>query len=627
MIVFRGKILLSNLAALGVAAFLGACGGGSSTDPITPATPTVNPTITGLAATGAALVNATVTAKCASGPALSGKTGADGTFSIVLGGGQVAPCLVEVSNGTVTLHGFAAQAGYINVSPLTELAIIKALGSDVNAAFAGFDAGKSKTIMDGLDAAKIYVKAEMTALAGAAPSSDLMTGAFKIGDADDKLLDKLGSELVAAGKSLNDLNVAAVSGASLTAALARGSLVEPAAVLGAFDTTVIDDATATSGLQALTGKAKCGVKMVALNYNTVGVKGEKTNASGVMLVPTGAGCTTPAGLVAYARGTEVAKPRTLANPDDDEIGLLAFMYAAQGYAVVATDYLGYAKSAYAFHPYLHADSEATSVIDSIRAARKAAATVGATLSGKVMLTGYSQGGHAAMAAQRAIERDNAKEITVAAGAYMAGPYSLSATMRSGVAIAGFQFFVPFMVTAWEKVYGNTVYSDVSTVFKQPYANYVETLFPSPTLTYTTMITTMKLPGGMGESPAQARDAMFQSAFLADIQTNDKNGFYLAAKKNDLLGWSPSAKSKVMLCGGAGDPTVPPALNQNIMKADFDSRNLTNVTSVDVDAYVQATYGAVLASSPTTYYGNYHGSYEPPFCHAQAKVLFDSVNGL
>jgi hypothetical protein len=35
-----------------------------------------------------------------------------------------------------------------------------------------------------------------------------------------------------------------------------------------------------------------------------------------------------------------------------------------------------------------------------------------------------------------------------------------------------------------------------------------------------------------------------------------------------------------------------------MKADFDS-GLTNVTSVDVDATIQAVYGAVLASSPVT----------------------------
>ena len=26
----------------------------------------------------------------------------------------------------------------------------------------------------------------------------------------------------------------------------------------------------------------------------------------------------------------------------------------------------------------------------------------------------------------------------------------------------------------------------------------------------------------------------------------------------------------------------------------------------------------------TYYGNYHGRYEPPLCHAQARGLFDTV---
>jgi hypothetical protein len=66
-----------------------------------------------------------------------------------------------------------------------------------------------------------------------------------------------------------------------------------------------------------------------------------------------------------------------------------------------------------------------------------------------------------------------------------------------------------------------------------------------------------------------------------------------------------------------------------MKADFDSRKLSNVTTVDVDAYVQGTYGpgGKAPTDPTsaafsTYYGSYHGTYEPPFCHAQAKGLFD-----
>ena len=121
--------------------------------------------------------------------------------------------------------------------------------------------------------------------------------------------------------------------------------------------------------------------------------------------------------------------------------------------------------------------------------------------------------------------------------------------------------------------------------------------------------------------------MFQAAYLTDAQTNEKNGLYVAGKKNDMLGWNP--KSKLMLCGGAGDPTVPPTLHQAPMKADFDSRKLSNVMTVDVDAYVQATYGpgGKAPTDPTsaafaTYYGSYHGTYEPPFCHAQAKGLFD-----
>ena len=405
----------------------------------------------------------------------------------------------------------------------------------------------------------------------------------------------------------------------------RGDLVDAPATLATLTAAQIDAATAGSGLQAISGKAKCDVKVVGLNYSTVGARaGEQTNSSGVMLVPAGS-CTGAAALVAYAKGTDVQKPRTLANPQDSETFLLAAMYAAQGYAVVATDYLGFAKSGYSYHPYLHADSEATSVIDSVRAARNAAGTVGATLSGKVMFTGYSQGGHSSMAAQRAAERDYGNEFNVVAGAHLAGPYNLSGSLRIPDAIAGVQFFVPYLVTAWQKVYGN-VYTDVKDVFKAPYSGYIENLLPNPTLNYTTLVTTGTLPAG---TPNQARDALFQSAFITGSQTSTTHPLYLAAKKNDLLGWTP--KARVMLCGGAGDPTVPPAVHMAVMKADFDSRGVTNVSTVDVDAAIQATYGpgGKAPTDPTsaafaTYYSSYHGTYEPPFCHAQAKAVFDTV---
>lgn len=230
-----------------------------------------------------------------------------------------------------------------------------------------------------------------------------------------------------------------------------------------------------------------------------------------------------------------------------------------------------------------------------------------------------------MAAQRAAERDYGSEFNVVAGAHLAGPYNLSGSLRIPDAIAGVQFFVPYLVTAWQKIYGN-VYANVNDAFKPPYAANIENLLPSPTLNYTTLVTSGALPGG---TPNQARDAVFQPAFLAGAQTSETNPLYLAAKKNDLLGWTP--KARVMLCGGAGDPTVPPAVHQAVMKADFDKRGVTNVTSVDVDAAVQAAYGpgGKAPTDPTSaafanYYGSYHGGYEPPFCHAAARAVFDAV---
>ncbi|MEO7391814.1 MAG: lipase family protein [Ramlibacter sp.] len=404
----------------------------------------------------------------------------------------------------------------------------------------------------------------------------------------------------------------------------RGALLETPQTLTTLTAAQIDASTTASGLKPITGAAQCDVRVVALNYSTIGVKAEETNASGVMLVPTGACANLSYPLVAYAKGTDVQKPRTLANPADGETFLLAAMYASQGYAVVATDYLGFAKSNYSYHPYLHADSEASSVIDSIRAARAAAASQGVGLSGKVMLTGYSQGGHSSMAAHRAIEADLGGEINVVAAAHLAGPYNLSGSTKLTTAIAGYQFFVPYLVTAWQKVYGN-VYTNVTQAFKLPYSNYIETLLPSPTLTYTTLVTTGALPG---DAPDVARDKVFQTAFIQDSQTNPNSSLFLAARKNDLLGWNP--KARTVLCGGAGDPVVPPAVHRNVAQADFSSRGLTNVTSAEVDPLIQATFGpgGKAPADPTsaafaTYYGSYHGTYEPPFCHLQARTLFNS----
>lgn len=372
-------------------------------------------------------------------------------------------------------------------------------------------------------------------------------------------------------------------------------------------------------LQGFIDPAVCDVTVVQINYQTPGTQpAEMTNTSAAVLIPGGINCPGPFPLIAYAHGTEFEKNRTMANPDNDETFALMAFYAAQGYAVVATDYLGYALSSYPYHPYLHAETEASAVIDSIRATRQAAASLGLALNGKVMVSGYSQGGHAAMATQRAIERDHAGEINLVAAAHLSGPYRVSESMIGAVQnpILGGQAFAPFQITSWQKIYGN-VYGNASDVFKPPYASWIETLLPNATLSLTDLFATGLLPIG---TPADALNAIFQPAFLADLAANPANGTRIAATKQDLLGWNPQAPTT--LCGGSGDPTVSFSINATPTFLDFNSRAGGIVSIVDVDGRILQSYALLHAADLTAYNTLYHATLAPPFCFLEAKNLFD-----
>ena len=258
----------------------------------------------------------------------------------------------------------------------------------------------------------------------------------------------------------------------------RGKVIGTPKVIGS--TLTVAQLDAANDFQELTGKAKCDVTVVQINYQTPGAQpGEMTNASAAVLIPGGTDCPGPFPLIAFSRGTKLEKAYTNADPKNADTVLLMTFFASQGYAMVATDYLGYALSNYPFHPYMHADSEASAIVDSIRATRNAASSLGLTLNGKIMVAGYSQGGHAAMAAERAIERDNADEFNVVAAALLAGPYNVSKALIDGVThpILGEQYFVPFQITSWQKVYGD-LYSKSSDVFNSPYDSFIEALLPA-----------------------------------------------------------------------------------------------------------------------------------------------------
>jgi hypothetical protein len=126
----------------------------------------------------------------------------------------------------------------------------------------------------------------------------------------------------------------------------------------------------------------------------------------------------------------------------------------------------------------------------------------------------------------------------------------------------------------------------------------------------------KLPSG---APEQAMHAMFKPAYLADLAGNPANGTIIAAKKQDLFGWSP--KAPTTLCAAKADPVVK-YFHAQMAFDEFIGRGGTNVLLVDVDAGIVQTFGGVLATDPVAYFTAYHGTYEAQFCTQVAKAFFD-----
>ncbi len=166
-------------------------------------------TLTGTAATGAAIAGGAVTANCTVGSA-SATTAADGSFTLTLDKGQVAPCLLRVTKAAappaaaVELYGFAASAGRANITTLTDSALTRALAASPADVFATFDAARATAINTALPAAIGYLQAQFTATNLGSLPANLMTVNFVVGDSFDKLLDNMAVVFLGAGKTYAD---------------------------------------------------------------------------------------------------------------------------------------------------------------------------------------------------------------------------------------------------------------------------------------------------------------------------------------------------------------------------------------------------------------------------------------
>jgi len=301
----------------------------------------------------------------------------------------------------------------------------------------------------------------------------------------------------------------------------------------------VDSVYTANGIPTFAGEVNYPVDAYKVIYQTPDASGDTTIASGALFMPQNVPCGAP--IISYQHGTISNNSNVPSNMGGEFIiGLIA---AAHGYVVCMPDYLGMGDGS-GFHPYSHAATEASAVLDMIRAGKTFCSNSGTPLNDQLFLMGYSQGGHATMASIREIELYYPTEFNVVATVPMAGPYDMSGVQRELLesdSVYSQPGYLPYIMLGYNEVYG--LFDSIQQVLKPPYDSLVEVLFDG---NY-----------GMGTINSYMLDVpklMIDSAYYANYDADSLHPFKEALRDNDLYDWVP--QTYIMMIHCSGDEVVP-----------------------------------------------------------------------
>ncbi len=216
-----------------------------------------------------------------------------------------------------------------------------------------------------------------------------------------------------------------------------------------------------------------GVTAYRVVYRTVGTGGEPTTASQLVALPKTGPSDLP--VVSWLHGTTVYRGDVASMKDTSSDRAVALLFASTGKAVSAPDYLGLGEGPGA-HPYGHPEATVSAPIDALRSARELAGRHGRTLDERVLISGFSQGGPAAMLVGRALADGADGYFKPGALAPVGGPFNLTRFVADAAddRIANAQLYLAYLATAWDRMFG--LYDVPQQAFHEPYASRLDTLF-------------------------------------------------------------------------------------------------------------------------------------------------------
>lgn len=338
-----------------------------------------------------------------------------------------------------------------------------------------------------------------------------------------------------------------------------------------------------------------GAKYYRIAYTTVDVQGMPDTVTGLLTVPDNPGKVYPR--LVYQHGTSGSKTDVPSLNFEGGEGQVGLLFAGLGYVGLLPDYLGLGNESRGFHPYVHAASEAWVAMDMLRAGAVFCQQNQVATNNQLFITGYSQGGHAAMALQRAIETDEDMEFAVTAAAHLSGPYSISGVMRDLILsddIYYYPAYIPNTALSYQTVYGN-LFNQVSDLFRAPYAGLIQSFYVGD---ITLSALNEALINALIDNEGACRPfRMLQPNLVQAVMNEPNHPVNLALADNDTYNnWTPVAPMRIFYC--MEDDQVPfensvlarDTLSQ-IALADFQAQDV--MPSADHGAcYVPAVTGTL-----------------------------------
>ncbi|MDN5213566.1 lipase family protein [Fulvivirgaceae bacterium BMA12] len=295
-----------------------------------------------------------------------------------------------------------------------------------------------------------------------------------------------------------------------------------------------------AGFGQFTGLIENGFTIHRVTYKTT-FRDEPITASGLVVIPNGLDGPLP--LLSAHHGTifsndEAPSEFSLTN------GISGFeLLSAAGFVSIIPDFIGYGESKDILHPYYNFKYTSSAILDMISAAKEFLDDQNIRYSEKLFLIGYSEGGYATLAVQRAIEEDPDGTLSVTATAAGAGGYDIPGVMdeilkNDTYDSPGYLAFITYAA-----IETNQWSEPLTGFFQEPFASRIPDLFDG-SLTQS----------GVNNALSDDLGDLFNPTLLANLRNGVPTQLSDEFRLNSVDDWLPT--SPVKLYHSPGDNIIP-----------------------------------------------------------------------